>query len=289
MKPPSKTTTPQTNTENAPEPRDGESGWYLYGVTLRQTASEVITNQAMDTGEPLLVLEQGKLAAIVRPVRLAEFSAEALQARAQDLVWLEAMVREQNQIVARVHEAGAVLPVKFGSIYSNSEALQAALAAIHDALLAQLQRLQDCDEWGVRLFANRQAMQRLAAEHPALQRHKDELAAASPGRAYLLKRKLADELAAITEEALSHLAQASYARLMRYAVAGQASPRPQKAADGADEREALHATFLVQRANVDGFLEEAQHLAVEQEGLRCAYSGPWPPYSFARLAGEETL
>ncbi len=288
MKPPPKTAIPQASDEDTLQTRAEEWGWYLYGITTRQTATALTGNLAMDTGEPLLVLEQGKLATITRPVPLAEFSAEALQARAHDLAWLEAMVREHNLIVARIHQAGAVLPVKFGAVYPNSEALQGALAETHDTLLAQLQRLEDCDEWGVRLFADRQAMQRLADAHPALQQRKVELGAASPARAYLLKRKLADEMAAITEDALRDLARASYDRLARHALASQISPRSQKAADGTGEREALHATFLVQRAHIERFLEEAQHLEAEQDGLRCACSGPWPPYSFAELSGEET-
>ncbi len=301
-RPPSKTAMPQTKRENAQDTRAGEWGWYLYGITTRQTASRLTTTPPPDASEALQTegvpiqgvpiqeiqaLEQGELAALIRPVPLDEFSAEAIRARAQDLAWLEAMVREHNQIVERIHQAGTVLPVKFGSVYPNREALRAALAGMHDALLAQLQRLQGCDEWGVHLFAGHQAIQRLAGAHPTLQRFKDTMAAASPGRAYLLKRKLADEMAALTEEVRSQLAQASYERLARYAVAGQITPRPQKP-DEADEHQVLHATFLVQRTNAPTFLAEAQRLIAEQEGLRCEYSGPWPPYSFARPAEEDS-
>ena len=232
-------------------------------------------------------LEQGKLAAVAEPVLLAEYRPEALQERAQNLAWLEAMVRGHNQMVERIHQKGAVLPVKFGAVYPDRKALLAALAERHDDFLAQLQRLQHCDEWGIHLYADRQAIQRLAVEHPALQQIKDELAAASPGRAYLLKRKLSDEMVAISEEALNDLARTSYKRLERFAVAGQNNPRSQKAPGEAGEQELFHATCLVQRANLATFLEEVQRLAEEQEGLRCEYSGPWPPYSFAELPREE--
>lgn len=276
-------------TKNAQNIADGEQGWYLYGITLREAAAELIVSLEPEREAPVQALEQGKLAAVVRPVSLAEFRPEALQEHAQDLAWLEAMVRGHNQMVELIHERGAVLPVKFGSVYPTSEALLAALAEQYDALLAQLQRLEQSDEWGVHLYADRQVIQRLTGEHPALQRLKDELAAASPGRAYLLKRKLADEMAGITEEAVNDLAQTKYKRLARFAVAGQVTPRSQRTADEAGEREILHATFLVRRANTASFLEEVQCQGEEQEGLRCEYSGPWPPYSFAELSREETL
>ncbi len=289
MRPPlnQKTVNTQTNPEQSMDTSGSGSGWYLYGITLSEAASRLDKNLTAESSEPLLIVEQGRLAAVTRLVPREAFSSEALQARAQDLAWLEAMVRDHNEVVARIHHAGAVLPVKFGSVYPTSEALQTDLAEMHDALLAQLVWLQNCDEWGIHLYADRQAVQRLAGEHPALQQIQAEMAAASPGRAYLLKRKLADAMADITEQALSALAQASYRRLAGYAVAGQVSPRPPKPADAGDEREALHAAFLVQRAKTDGFLEEIQRLVEGQEGIRCEYSGPWPPYSFASVGGED--
>jgi hypothetical protein len=289
MNPPShpKPVKTQTNPEHTIDASNREVGWYLYGITLREAASRVDANSTRVSGASLSIVEHGRLAAITRPVPLAEFSSEALQARAQDLDWLEAMVRDHNQVVARIHQADAILPVKFGSVYPGKDALQAALAEMHDALLAQLRRIENCDEWGLHLYADHQAIQRLIGEHPAVRRLQDELAAASPGRAYLLKRKLADAMTDITEQALSTLAQVSYRRLAGYAVAGQISPRSQQPANGGSEREALHATFLVQRAAADAFLQELEHLVQEQEGLRCEYSGPWPPYSFASIGGEE--
>lgn len=292
MQPPSNLNTPktvstQTNPEQAAERSDSGSGWYLYGITLREVASRLDKNLTAESGEPLLIVEQGRLAAVTRPVPLDVFSSEALQARAQDLAWLEAMVRDHNRVVALIHHAGVVLPGKFGAIYPTSEALQAALAETHDALLAQLEQLQHRDEWGIHLYADRQAVQRLAGEHPALRQLQDEMAAASPGRAYLLKRKVADAMTDITEQALSALAQTCYQRLASYAVAGQISPRPPKPAERGDEREVLHAAFLVERSLTDDFLQEIQRLVQEQGGIRCEYSGPWPPYSFASLGGEE--
>lgn len=288
MKPRVKTAMSQMNRKNVENIADSERGWYLYGITLRETATALMDDLPVsDSSKPVQTLEQGKLAAVVEQVSLAEFRPEALQERAQNLVWLEAMVRGHNQMVERIHQRGAVLPVKFGAVYPNREKLLAALAERHDDLLAQLQRLQHCDEWGIHLYADRQAIQRLAAEHPTLQRLKGELAVASPGRAYLLKRRLSDEMVAITDEALNVLARTNYKRLARFAVAGQSNPRSQKATGEAGEQEIFHATLLVQRASLASFLAEVQRLGEEQEGLRCEYSGPWPPYSFAELPREE--
>ncbi len=264
-------------------------GWYLYGIMRRAHVAEVTAALAPAEGEPLQALEQGELAAVLQPVPLEEFSAEALRARAEDVAWLEAMVREHNRIVAGIHQFSPVLPARFGVVYASRDGLRAALAERYDQLLELLQQLAGCDEWGVHLFADRQALHRLVEAHPALQRLKSELTTATPGRAYLLKRKLADELANITEEALDELARAGYARLGRVAVAGQLRPRPSASAEGSGEREVFHAILLVPREQRAAFLEEVQRLAEEQAELRCEYSGPWPPYSFASPVEEQTL
>ncbi len=283
-------TTPQMTTQeqnNQPDESEAPArGWYLYGIALGEHAAELIAALAQEQDGSLQALEQGQLAAIVKPVPLAEFTAEALRAHAEDLAWLETMVRGHNRVVEGIHQASPVLPAKFGAVYPSREALRSALAEHHDHLLALLRQLEGCDEWGVHLYADRQALQQLASEHSSLQSLKRELATASPGRAYLLKRKLADELTNITEQALDELAQASYARLKREAAAGQVNPRAPTSAESSGERDVFHALFLVQREHQTAFLEEVQRLAEEHVELRCEYSGPWPPYSFASPVEE---
>ncbi|HEY7125739.1 MAG TPA: GvpL/GvpF family gas vesicle protein [Ktedonobacterales bacterium] len=262
-------------------------GWYLYGITHGEQVAELVAAVAQEQGEPLQALEQCQLAAIIKPVPLEEFSAEALRLHAEDLSWLEAMVRGHNRIIEGIHQNRPVLPARFGAVYPSREALQTALAERHDQLLALLQQLEGCDEWGVRLYADHRALQQLAIEHPSLRSLKSEVARATPGRAYLLKRKLADELVSIIEQALDDLAQASYARLKREAVAGQFNVRASVSTESGGEREVFHALLLVRRDHQATFLEKVQRLAEEHAEMHCEYSGPWPPYSFARIAGEE--
>lgn len=289
MKPP---TNPNIlNTTTRPEPTTtasaDEPGWYLYGVTFADIASRLAASPSLGNGAPLLALEQDGLAALARLVPRHTFSAAAIQERAHDIGWLEETVRNHNLVVERIHQLGPVLPAKFGSIYSDSGILQASLAETHDALFARLMWLQGCDEWGVHVYADRQALQRATTEDPTLKQMQADIASAGPGRAYLLKRKLADAIADISGAALATLAQTSYQHLADYAVAGQRNPASLRPASAGAECELLYASFLVQRAVADDFLLAAQRLVQEQEGLRCEYSGPWPPYSFASADGKE--
>lgn len=262
----------------------GDHGWYLYGITKVGLALDMQEHE----GDPVQLLTFGDLAAVVRPASLAEFDSEAVRERLHDEAWLETMVRSHHEVIAAIHREQAILPAKFGSVYGRAEDLKEALEQTHDALVAQLKRLEGCDEWAVHVYADRPTIERrVDAEHPTIQRLHRELASARPGRAYFLQRKLTDEIAVATEQALSDLAQAGYDHLVRCAVAGQVSPPARPADDSNGEIEILRAAFLLQRESRDTFLAELGSFAESQPGLRCEYSGPWPPYSFAGLTEED--
>ena len=277
----------QMNPEQLADATVGYLGWYLYGITHKDVASQLASNLTVEGGVSLLMVEQGELAAVTRLVPHDAFTSDRVYQSSEDIRWLEHSVRIHNEVVECLHQAGAVLPVKFGTVYSTAQTIQTDLAEMQDALLARLEWLRACDEWGIRFYADRQAVQRIASEHPVLRQMQAEIDAASPGRAYLLKRKLADRAADITAQALSSLIQTVYRHLISYAVAGQMSKCPAQPVKSGDEREVLHAIFLVQRARADDFLEEVQRLVQEQDGLCCECSGPWPPYSFAGTGREE--
>ncbi|HEX9057422.1 MAG TPA: GvpL/GvpF family gas vesicle protein [Ktedonobacterales bacterium] len=276
----------------ASAPATGEWGWYLYGVTRadRQSgdgAGELIEEREYAPTRPVV---EGDLAAVVRRVPLAEFGEEALRERAGDVAWLERMARRHNEVIEAIHRERTVLPAKFGSVYTSLEGLRAALAEEHDTLLGQLARLDGSDEWGVRLYGDLASIWRWTeTQHAGVRHLREDLKAATPGRAYLLRKKLADERAGAADQMLDELVERAYGQLARRAVAGQITRRISGARAGQQEGEAeiLRAAFLVPRAAVEAFLDDLGAVAKSQPGLRCQYSGPWPPYSFAVRAGEE--
>ena len=283
-------------------PATEERGWYLYGITRRSplatrqpergngargTAAWVLAPEG-DEGEPVQALDCGALAAIVRRVPLAQFSEDALRARHDDTAWIAEMARRHNQVIAAIHQQQAILPAKFGSIYARAEDVRTAVAEAQEALLAQLERVEGCDEWAVHVYAARQAIaQRVSAEHPIIQQLQHDLATAHPGRAYFLQRELDEERAAATEQALRELAQAAYEHLARWAVAGRVTPSARSTPAAHGEIEILRAAFLVPRANADTFLAEVRSCIEGRDGVHCEYSGPWAPYSFAVPIEEE--
>lgn len=265
------------------EPHRAECGWYLYGIVL-DPGSEALDTGISGADAPRLI-RHGELAVIVAPVPLAEYGAEALRPRLRDPVWLEAAVRRHHEVVERIHSARVILPTKFGSIYASVDDVLHALQHGENELRERLTALADCDEWSVHLYATpHQALERMAARDgpiDRLERLEQEIAIASPGRAYFLRRKVDEARAQETERALTELADTAHERLAAHAVASEIAASERRTTPPADEEiEVLRAAYLVQRSRSPAFLAELDDVAV---GIRDAWTGPWPPYSFAAL------
>jgi hypothetical protein len=276
----------------APLAGDDAWGWYLYGIVRARGAGEANIGDSTpaEGADPLETISSDDLLAVVRQTPLSEFSPEALQARANDAAWIEDVARRHNAVIEGVHQTQTILPAKFGCVYAHAEDVQAALHAEHDALLARLRWLDGCDEWGVRLYGDGATLrQRAEAEQTDAKRLQEELASASPGRAYFLRRKLADELDSASERLLDGLRDQAYERFMRHARAGQVGHRVtggrldqlDQLDQDAESVEIMRATFLVPRDAADHFVEDVRAFAESQPGMWCEYSGPWAPYSFA--------
>jgi deferrochelatase/peroxidase EfeB len=148
--------------------------------------------------------------------------------------------------------------------------------------------VEGCDEWAVHVYAHRPTIERrVIAEQPRLQQLQQEVAAGHPGHAYFLQHELDEERAAAIDQALRELAQAAYERLARWAVDSRVAPPARSTPTAHGEVEILRAAFLVRRANAETFLAEVRSCLEGRDGMRCEYSGPWAPYSFAEPTEEE--
>lgn len=260
-----------------------EWGWYLYGITASAPDSGL-----PETGQRLERIRYGDLDAIARRVPRVEFTEAVLGDRLRDPRWLEAIVRQHHEVVAAVHARQAILPAKFGCVYASTEDLAPPLERARAALLDQLKLVELCDEWAVHVYVDPHILQQhTLAGDPSLGQLQQELAKAPPGRAHLLRRKLKDELARSTRHAQLELARTCYERLVHHTVAQHVSQPRHAEVDAEGQMEVVRAAFLVRRADTEAFVGEAAAMAQGPGNVRCDWSGPWPPYSFVGLDGED--
>jgi hypothetical protein len=225
-------------------------------------------------GEPVRVIEEAGLVAVVGDVDLAEFGADALRRHLEDLDWLAARTRAHHAVVAAVAARGPVLPLRFASLYLDEDRVHALLTDRRDDLHAALRRVAGRSEWGVKAYA---------AASPAGPSEPVEESGADtrPGVAYLRRRRADLTAREDARQAAAAAAERVHAGLCRLAAAGRRHPPQDARLSGKPHQMVLNGAYLVDDSRVDEFTAAVRTLAGRHPGVDLQLTGPWPPYSFA--------
>lgn len=252
---------------------------YVYAVLPRPVASQV----KGIGGQPVRWVEQNDLAAAVSDVAEEDFDEAPLNEHVRDLSWLGPRAVAHQEVNYRLHEdAEAVVPLAFGTIFRDDDRVRQLLHDQRSVLSARLDAVHGRAEWVVTLHAlSPPDAEHLASASPAIQAMHQEIAASSPGRAHLLKRRLdqlqQDELRRIEGEATQEIVT----KLRMIADDAYLEPLPSDKI----ERPLVRASVLVARGAEDGFLDEIERLRARwpEPNYRLLLTGPWPPYRFGGL------
>lgn len=220
-----------------------------------------------DAGAPRLLDLEGDLWLVVADVPLPQYGSGEIERRLEDLEWVSDRAVGHEAVVEHVHRGGrAVLPLKMLTLFAGDRRARAAMEERLEDLERVLDRLEDREEWGVRVrFDADAARARLSrGGTPA------------SGRAFLeRKRRVRDAARSGSEECLA-AADDAYR-----ALAGEAAEARRR--QPADARALLlDAVFLVPRAEREAFETRVGEIAERLSALACelTLTGPWPPYNF---------
>lgn len=259
----------------------------MYCVSPVAVASDLAEAPRGLDGAPLRAITGGDSgdsapAAIVSDVPAAAYTPDAITASAGDAAWLTPRAVAHDAVITWASDRGAVVPLPMWILFDDDAHIVKMLRDRNDLVRNALGRVSGAREYGVRVTADANALTAAAeAMDPALAALEREAAGASPGQAYLLRRKLdearrtarrdvAERIAHDVHDTLTPLARESVPR-----VATQATPQPDVI---------LNAAYLVADDALDAF-RAALTQRIEQlgaSGVRFDFTGPWPPYNFVR-------
>jgi hypothetical protein len=159
--------------------------------------------------------------------------------------------------------------------------LRAYLSEHRELLSKPLARLDGKQEWTLRIeLEPAKWSEALNGRVASLRELQNEIASASPGKAFLLRKKLDDEkkrASHTAEDALvNEIEQAVLAKLGCETVAESRQRR-----DGAFPQ--INVLLPRDEESVLQELREELSARYEHEGVTLALSGPWPPYTFATM------
>ncbi|HEX6096133.1 MAG TPA: GvpL/GvpF family gas vesicle protein [Thermoanaerobaculia bacterium] len=254
---------------------------YVYAVTRDAAAPQV---DGVDGTQRFGTVTIDGISAVFTPVSAEAFSQEAIDARAGDLEWLGAIGYRHQDVVSDLMKRTAIVPLRAFTLFSSEEALRAYLHEHAELLAKVLERLDGKQEWTLRVeFEPARWSESLAARVAPLRELQNEIATATPGKAFLLRKKLDDE-----KKKASHLAEqevvAEIERLIVEKLRCESVAETREHRDGAFPQ----INVLLER-DEEATLQEL-HAAIaeryESEGVTLGLTGPWPPYTFATMNDE---
>ena len=236
-------------------------------------------------GSPLRPIIEHALVAWVCTVPLSDWVGERGEANLKDLKWLGPRAISHEQLIEQVMELGPVLPLRFGSIFSNEASLRTWLMQNRAAIADHLARIGDKKEWSIKGWLHPQrAISALAVNDARWQ-----ALPPSPGARYLREQKLKQELAREAREWGRRAGQTLLEQLRPFYEEERTLnvlPGPQA---GTEEEAVFHFTLLVPACHLAALHGEVDRMNEEflARGLSMTLTGPWPPYSFSpKLAAE---
>ncbi|WP_067671030.1 GvpL/GvpF family gas vesicle protein [Nocardia miyunensis] len=253
----------------------GGLGVWLYAVTSRRDGAPEPSELTGVAGEPLRTVVSGDLTAVVGSVPLDVFGEEPLRAHFEDLDWLEATARAHDAVVSAVVRRAAAVPLRLATVFHDDNRVRELLDQRQADFDAALTLVSGRTEWGVRAYGDRAALTAAVAEAA------DDGSAATPGGAYLARRRAQLSARETVERDAAQRAEEIHTRLVRHAAAGRCQPLTDPVVSGRRDWMVLNGTYLVDDDRVDDFRATVATLGAEFPGIRLELTGPWPPYSFA--------
>lgn len=228
----------------------------------------------------------GELAALVSTLDAAAYAGDAVAENTADPDWLAPRAVTHDAVVTWASDTGPVVPLPMWVMFEEPAGV-AAMLQQRAALFARgLDSVRDAREYGVRVTADRQALAEAAVTlDPTLAALQLQAQGASPGQAYLLRRKLADARKSAARDVAGRIAGEVHTQLSNAARSSALRATSGGAPDAvADSSIILDGAYLVPNDRYDDFRRGLTQLIerYRAHGCRFDFTGPWPPYHFVR-------
>ena len=264
-------------------------GFYLY--CLYRGGDSLPDLVGVDGEHKVFTLSCGDVKAAISFVPLKEFGASALEQRMGSLEWIAPRVLIHERVIEKIMEAYPVMPMRFCTIFAGGERIEELFRLHRRKITRFFSDIADKEEWGVKGYINSGQLEKaIKGLSPAVQPTAEKLKEASPGQAYLLRKKrdlaLKDGLSGMAAQVTEEIFQ----DLLAHATKGTSNKVLQLEGDKERKEMILNAAFLVPESNVRIFRGKVKETEEKyrSRGLTLSVTGPWPPYNFCPVFGDES-
>ncbi len=251
---------------------------YTYGVTHEKTCLA----ELKEIDEHIYSIAGCGLITVARKTPGEDFSEKNLPENIQNVVWLEAKVREHHKIVNALAGHVTLLPFKFATVFFSEENVRDMLTRYEVPMKERLHQLTGKIELGLKVWGNYgEVSDYVEASSSEIKNIKKEIVKSSLGKAFLLNKKIEDVLKSSVHSFFDEQAKGCFRDLVPFSY--KSTVLSGLMTEGNEI--GWKAAFLVDRDETAPFLREIEK---KREALKAAMinlecTGPWPPYNFADI------
>jgi hypothetical protein len=255
---------------------------YLYAVARANAADPIARAHLRGIdGGPVEAIVEGGLLGVTSVVPAADYEEQPLNERLQDLDWLTPRAAAHQEVNGRLLDlAGAVIPLSFGAIYRGTDGVRDLLRSRAEDFGDRLRAVDGRAEWIVSI--EREGSDPAAGD--AVRALDAEIAAAAPGRAFLLRKRREEALrqdrrvrdAAVAEEAWATIEAIAERVYREPLIEDPTTAAVARFSVLADRDREVELGDVIRRLGASGV----------SAGYGVRLSGPWPAYRFGGLPSE---
>jgi hypothetical protein len=247
---------------------NGDTAKYVYGVVRARGAALRGVKGIND--EPVVIVKSEGLGALTSDV-----PDELLEAGREELL-------THSQVLEKAFERGEVLPMRFGVVMPDDEAVCEQLLTPHRAELEeQLAEMDGKVEINIKgIYEEDAILREVLVEDPEVIGLRQAIKDKPEDATYYERIRLGELVSEALGGKRGEDERAIVDRLLPCVVAVEVG-------EAVHERMAVNASCLVERDRLETFDQVVDALGEEQAGrIRLRYTGPLPPHSFVELGIE---
>lgn len=264
-------------------PEEKKELTYLYCITEAKPSHTAFFDEMGVKIYPIYL--QG-IYAIVSKVLPDEFDEENLKKNLNNMDWVERKTRQHEAIIEEIMKNSTVLPFKFATIFETEEKVKRLLGEKNVEFKKIIGGLGGKEEWGLKIYCDMAKFKDITEKEDERVEEQDrEIASASKGKAYFLKKKKDEFVKGIVSERIVEYTKDCFERLKRLSLQAKINKILPKAVTEKEQDMVLNAAFLTNKKMIKELERILSYIRTtySQKGLEFDWTGPWPAYNFCSL------
>jgi len=262
-------------------------GLWVYCIrplTVRAPKNKI---SGIQSGTKVYSLPFKDIEALVSHLDTNQFNEKHLRKKLEnDRKWTERSIKLHHQVIVKAGNLGAVVPMKFGTLFKTKKGLEAMLKKYYRKFKNLLEYLKDKQEWGLKVYLDsKKFVEQLKKKDRELRQFEKRKTEIPEGMRWYLDRKIDKVINQKLDNQIEEYLAEILEELKQYAEKIVINTPLPKELTGRDKDMVLNSACLIKKKQRKSFKKVLEKIFKEfyKSGFELEMTGPWPPYNFVKI------